>query len=142
MLSVLWGTDEFYTVNMMTERHSYNTQYFVSHILEPLMLAVFPGRRRSHSRLLSLHLDNCRVHRSKVSENSLAENYIIRVPHLPYSPDLAPSDFWFFGHMKAALAGQQFPEPGNLLTSIQKLMSGIQRYELELLVDHWIERVQ
>jgi hypothetical protein len=89
----MWGIDGFDVVDLMTEQHSYNTQYFLSHVLEPLLLAVFPDGRQPHSRLQSLHLDNCRVHCSKASENSFAENSIIRVPHPPYGFDLAPSDF-------------------------------------------------
>jgi hypothetical protein len=30
------------------------------------------------------------------------------VPHHPYSPDLAPSDFWFFPELKETLKGQHF----------------------------------
>jgi hypothetical protein len=88
----------------MTEQHSYNTLCFLSDILEPLTLAVFSNGRKPHFRQLSLQLDNCGVHHSKASENFVAENSIIRVPHPSYSPDLAPSDFWPFGHMRAALA--------------------------------------
>jgi len=31
------------------------------------------------------------------------------LPHPPYSPDLAPSDFHLFGPMKDGLRGQHFP---------------------------------
>jgi hypothetical protein len=44
--------------------------------------------------------------------------------------------------MKAALAGQQFSGPEDLLTGIQKFMSKIQRFKLELVLHHWIERAQ
>jgi hypothetical protein len=44
--------------------------------------------------------------------------------------------------MKAALAGQQFPGPEDLLTGIHEFLSEIQRSELELVLHHWIERVQ
>ena len=30
------------------------------------------------------------------------------LPHLPYSPDLAPSDFHFFGALKDAIRGKRF----------------------------------
>jgi hypothetical protein len=93
MLTVIWGIDGFRVIDLMTEQYSYNTQYFLSHVLELLLFAVFPDGRKPHSRSLSLHLGNCCVHRSKASENFFAENSIIRVPHPPYSPDLAPPDF-------------------------------------------------
>jgi hypothetical protein len=53
----------------MPEQHSYNTQYFLSYILEPLLLALFPDGRKPDSRQMSLRPDRCRAHRSKVSEN-------------------------------------------------------------------------
>jgi hypothetical protein len=86
MLTVVWGIDGFQIVDLMTEQHSYNMQSFFSHILEPLLLAVSPGGPKPHSRRLSLHLDNCRIHRSKASENFFPETSIMRVPHPPYSP--------------------------------------------------------
>jgi hypothetical protein len=55
---------------------------------------------------------------------------------------LAPSDFWVFGHIKATLAEQQFPDPEDLLADIQEFLSEIQTSELELVFHHWIERVQ
>jgi transposase len=70
-----------------------------------------------------------------------AENSIIPVFHPPYSPDLAPSDFWLFSHMKAVLARQQFPGPEELLTGIQEFVSDIQTSEQGLVFRHWIERV-
>jgi hypothetical protein len=142
MLAVIWGIDGFHVVDLMTEQHSYNKQYFLCHILEPRLLAVFPDGRKPHSRRLSLHLDNCRVHGSKASENLFAENSIIRISFPRYHPNLAPSDFWLFGHTKAALAGQHFPGPEDFLAGIQEIVSEIQRSEFELIFYHWLERVQ
>ncbi len=36
------------------------------------------------------------------------------LPHPPYSPDLAPSDFYLFRHMKKALRGQHFSDGDSL----------------------------
>ena len=30
------------------------------------------------------------------------------LPHLPYSPDLAPSDYWLFAELKKMLQGKRF----------------------------------
>jgi hypothetical protein len=91
-------------------------EYFLSPILEPLPLAVFPDCRKPHSGRLSLHLDNCRVHRSKISENFFAQNYIIRVLHLLYIPDLASSDFWPLRHMNSHR--QDSSSPGQRIFSL------------------------
>jgi histone-lysine N-methyltransferase SETMAR len=123
MLTLVWGIDGFHVVGLMTEQHSYNTQSFLSYILEPLLFTVFPDGRKPHSHRLSLHFDNCRVHRSKAPQNFFAENSMMRISHPLYSPDLAPSDFWIFGHMKAALARAKFPGPEDLLIGIQEFLS-------------------
>jgi hypothetical protein len=69
MLTVIWGINGFQIVDLMTEQHSYNILHFLSHILEPLLLALFADGRKPYSRGLRLHLDNCRVHRSMASVN-------------------------------------------------------------------------
>jgi hypothetical protein len=69
MLTVIWGIDAFHVVDLKTEQHSHNTKYFLSYVLEALLFAVFPYGRKPHSRWLSLHFDDCRVHHSKASEN-------------------------------------------------------------------------
>jgi histone-lysine N-methyltransferase SETMAR len=136
MLTVIWGIDGFHVVDLMTAQHSYSTQYFPGQILEPLLLAIFPDVRKLHSLQLGLHLDNCRVHRSKAYENFFAENLILRAPNPPYSPDLAPSDFWLFGHLNAALAGQQSLGPDDLLTGVQECLSEIPRSRLKIVFHH------
>jgi hypothetical protein len=47
--------------------------------------------------------------------NSFAENSLVTVPHLPYSPDLAPSDSWRFGQIKTYLASCVFNDVDELL---------------------------
>jgi histone-lysine N-methyltransferase SETMAR len=86
-------------------------------------------------------LDNYRVHFSKAPEQFITENHIGRVPHPPYSPDLAPPDFWLFGHMKSSLVGQTFEEPEQLLEAITKFVNEIQPPEVVAVFSHSAERV-
>jgi len=50
-----------------------------------------------------LHDDNAPSHRALVIREFLAHNSIITIPHPPYSPDLAPCDFFLFPKMKLQL---------------------------------------
>jgi transposase len=70
-------------------------------------------------------LDNYRVHFSKATEQFITENRIGRVPHPPYSPDLTPSNFWLFGHVKTSLVGQIFDEPERRLEAITEFLNEI-----------------
>jgi hypothetical protein len=73
MLAVICRIDGFHVADLMIEQHNHNKRYFLSHILEPLLIAAFPDGPKPHSRRLSLYLGNCRVHLSKASGNFLSE---------------------------------------------------------------------
>jgi histone-lysine N-methyltransferase SETMAR len=55
-----------------------------------------------------LHDDNEPSHRSLITCEFLAHNSIITLPHPPYSPDLAPCDFFLFPKIKLQLKGRRF----------------------------------
>jgi hypothetical protein len=80
-----------------------NRAYFVTNIFIPLEQAIFPRGRVPHEKRLVVHLDNCSVHISRVSIDCLEEHNILHIPHSPYSPDLAPSDFYLFPTVKEKL---------------------------------------
>jgi len=42
------------------------------------------------------------------------------LPHPPYSPDLAPSDFHLFGPMKDGLCGQHFPSNDAVVRAVKQ----------------------
>jgi transposase len=50
----------------------------------------------------SLH-DNAPPHKSKIVRDFLARKGITVLDHPPYSPDLAPADFWSFQKVKLAM---------------------------------------
>jgi histone-lysine N-methyltransferase SETMAR len=124
----------------MTLQRSFTSEYFVSHVLAPMVAKVFPRGRIPHTRRLQPQLDNCRVHFSKATGQFIAENHIGRVPHPPYSPDLAPSRFWLFGHLRTSLVGQTFDELEQLPEAMSEFLNEIQRPEVVAVCSHWAER--
>jgi hypothetical protein len=55
-----------------------------------------------------LHHDNAPAHSSFLVRNFLAKNETTVVPQPPYSPDLAPADFFLFPKLKSTLKGRHF----------------------------------
>jgi len=53
------------------------------------------------------HHDNASAHTSALAKAKLLELGLELLPHLPYSPDLAPCDFFLFPNSKKTLAGQK-----------------------------------
>jgi len=55
-----------------------------------------------------LHHDNAPAHASLLIREFLAKQETIVVPQPPYSPDLAPADFFLFPNLKSTLKGRLF----------------------------------
>jgi hypothetical protein len=58
------------------------------------------------------HWDNAPVHTAAVVKDWFAANAIPLLEHPPYSPDLAPADFFLFPKVKEALAGNTIAADG------------------------------
>lgn len=54
------------------------------------------------------HDDNARPHRTQPVKNYVENVGWESLPHPPYSPDLAPSDYHLFRSMQNALSGKRF----------------------------------
>jgi len=55
-----------------------------------------------------LHHDNAPAHAALLTRQFLTANNTTVVPHPPYSPDLAPSNFFLFPKLKMKLKGRIF----------------------------------
>jgi len=55
-----------------------------------------------------LHHDNAPSHTAVLHHQFMAKNKMAVIPHPPYSPDLAPSDFFLLPKMKLKLEGLRF----------------------------------
>jgi len=85
-----------------------NKEFYVA-VLKRLREAV----RRKRPQLWTnqswvLHHDNAPANLSFLVHNFLAKNETTIVPQPPYSPDLAPADFFLFPKLKSTLKGRPF----------------------------------
>ena len=62
------------------------------------------------------------------------------MPHPPYSPDLAPSDFWLFGYLKRQL--DSYSDSKSLQRAVIKALLSIPHDELRKTFNKWIERLE
>jgi hypothetical protein len=63
------------------------------------------------------------------------------VPHPPYSPDLAPSDFWLFPNLKETLKGQHFLSDTEVEVAVRKWISSKPETFINGM-EKWIERLK
>jgi len=64
------------------------------------------------------------------------------VPHPPYSPDLAPSDFWLFPKLKETLKGQHFSSDAKVEAAVRKWISSQPETFFMDGMNKWIERLK
>ncbi|GBP69330.1 Mariner Mos1 transposase [Eumeta japonica] len=62
--------------------------------------AVVQKRRGKLSRGVLFLQDNASVHTARVSRQALKDTDFSEIDHPPYSPDLAPSDYFLFSNLK------------------------------------------
>ncbi len=62
------------------------------------------------------------------------------MPHPPYSPDLAPCDFWLNDYIKSNLTDQ--PNEESLVQEVHKVMKNIPEKEFKKTFDKLLERMQ
>jgi histone-lysine N-methyltransferase SETMAR len=70
--------------------------------------AIKSKRRRLLNTGVLLQHDNARPHTSRSTVATIPDLPFERLPNLPYSPDLGPSDFHVFGPLKEAMGGKSF----------------------------------
>jgi histone-lysine N-methyltransferase SETMAR len=87
------------TVNSATNAH------LLKNHLRP---AIKSKRRGLMSTGVLLQHDNAPLHTVRSTVATIQDLSFECLPHLPYSPDLAPSDFRVFGPLKEAMGGKSF----------------------------------
>jgi hypothetical protein len=86
--------------------------------------------------------ENARPHSGQKRIAFCTETGLGLATHRPYSPDLALSDFFLFGHVKYSLHAMAFASHEEFLTAIGEMMTDIPKEPLHPVFDHWIERLK
>ncbi|UYV81497.1 hypothetical protein LAZ67_20001364 [Cordylochernes scorpioides] len=72
-----------------------------------------------------LHHDNAPAHRALSVGDYLTKNSMLTMPHPPYSPDIAPNDFFLFPRMKSVIKGYIFDTGNAIKKKSMSVLRGI-----------------
>jgi transposase len=142
MISIIWSTKGIHSLLALQHGTTYNTSYFCGTVMPDLVKNLCTQRRRKTLKGIFIHLDNARPHNSNDSNRVLEATKARRVRHPPYSPDIAPSDFFLFGALKGKLSGLAFTSDDELLSAITEKFAEFSEEDLTRVYDHWRERLQ
>ena len=66
--------------------------------------------------------DNNPAHTSQVAKTAATECRFEIFPHSPYSPDIAPSDFFLFPKLKSYFRGTQYGSNGGVIDAVNEYL--------------------
>jgi [histone H3]-lysine36 N-dimethyltransferase SETMAR len=136
MLTVFWDSHGILKVDFLEKGATINSAYYV---------ALLRDVRRSHRKprgipLWLLH-DNAPIHTSHQTKAAVDDCGFELVSHPPYSPDLAPSDFALFKHLKNELKGHRFESTDVLKEKVLDVLNSLPsiffKNAFSELVDRW-----
>ena len=94
---------------MFVPRGETVNKHFYLNVLKSLRVAVRRKRPEAWTNSTSmLHHDNAPAHASLLIREFFTKHETTVVPQPPYSPDLAPADFFLFPQLKSSLNGRRF----------------------------------
>ncbi len=140
MATIFWDTEGVLLVDYMPHGRTINGEYFAQ-VVRNLHDAVRTKRRGKLTARPLLLIDNAPAHTSAVGQAAIRESGFVQLEHPPYSPDLAPSDYYLFRLMKKDLRGRRFADDETLTTTVGEWFEtrpeGFYRRGLEDLPVRW-----
>jgi histone-lysine N-methyltransferase SETMAR len=139
MISVFWSPSGMHLIKMLPPGERFTKQYFIDEILNDLYQQICNRRPKKKTKGYFLHFDNARPH---CVDDILSEMGFQRLPHPAFSPDLAPTDFFLFGHMKGMIEGLEFESPEQLLSEVTRKLRSIATSVLTDAYSEWMRRLR
>jgi hypothetical protein len=103
MLTVMWNPYGLHVIDRLLAGAKINSIYDTTNSLQSLHQGFFSHGRNPHAKRLIAHFDKWAVHRSMTAESFMKTRDMVSMPHSPYSPDLAPNDFYLSPTVKERL---------------------------------------
>lgn len=114
--------------------------YYIDELLEPVIREIKLDRPKSGVHGMKLLHDNARPHENKDVLNYLKDQGLALLPHPPYSPDLAPCDYWINDYIKRELEDQD--DEDSLFQAVTKIVFDIPRKEYKKTFDKLLVRME
>jgi hypothetical protein len=97
---IFFSGEKHAPLDSLLKRQNMDSHCFCNTVLEGIKAGALAGTRKATLRDFHIHMDNCKVHNSKLTKGKLDEIRLIRWDLSSYSPDIAPLDFCFSGGAK------------------------------------------
>ncbi|UYV70868.1 hypothetical protein LAZ67_8000923 [Cordylochernes scorpioides] len=117
MVSVFWDSEGVLLLDFLNKGQTITGDYY-ENLVKQLREAIKEKRRGKLSRKIVYHPDNAPSHRSLQAMATIYDSGFELLPHAPYSPELAPSDFNLFFHLNKSLSGIHFRSDEEVIDAV------------------------
>jgi histone-lysine N-methyltransferase SETMAR len=142
MVSAYFSRCGFVSVEFLPIGQKYNSQFFTETVLPGIKGKFAECRPKLLTTAAHLHVDNAKPHTSKMSIEKIKELGFILVPQPPYSPDLAPCNFFLFGYLKQHLEGKHFTREDQVIAAAREVLDKIPLQTFQNVMDDWQYRLR
>jgi histone-lysine N-methyltransferase SETMAR len=140
MICIFFRSSGPVLVHAVTKGTTIDHQYYIENCLGPAFNELEKQRPKSGLHGIKLLHDGAKPHVHSNTSNFIESNGIIEINHPPYSPDLAPCDFWLFDHIKKQL--EDYTSSKALLKGITKVLENIPKKEYLKTFKKYVERLE
>lgn len=119
MATVFWDAKGILLIDYLGKGKTINAEYYTA-LLTGLDAVLRTKRPYLNKKKVLFHQDNAPAHKAGITMAKLEELRYGLVEHPPYSPDLAPSDFFLFPQLKKNLSGQKFSSDAEVITAVNQ----------------------
>lgn len=142
MVVIFWSIDGIRLIDFIESNMSFNGDFFINNVLIPIKNSSQFIAAKKQKQSFFIHMDNSPIHRSEKVKSFLNENKFQVCSHPPYSPDLAPSDFFLFGTLKNHPGSITFDSPDDILYWIEEKFQNFSIDTLISVFNNWEERLK
>ncbi|KAL0860950.1 hypothetical protein ABMA27_009481 [Loxostege sticticalis] len=118
MATIFWDSQGIILIDFMEKGKTITGAYYAA------LLGKFQSNTKKK---VIFHHDNAPAHTSAIATSKLVKLRYQLLPHPPYSPDLAPCDFFLFPNMKKWLGGKRFSSNEEVVAETEAYFSGFDK---------------
>jgi len=122
MCTVLWDRQGTFLVEFLPQGTTINSAVYCEK-LKKLRRAIQNKRREMLSATILLLHDNARPHTAAQTQDLNTSSKWEQMDHPQYDPDLAPSDYHLFLHLKKFLGGKRFDDDDDVKDAVRKWLT-------------------
>jgi histone-lysine N-methyltransferase SETMAR len=142
MFTLIFRGHRLLAFDKLPEGYKTNGQYFCDDVLKEAKRSVTAITGQNGVGGMMIHMDNRKVHNSARTTQGLEEFQVMPLTHPPYSADISPCDFWFFGWSKDMMKGHQFQSADDVRAFLVDLWSNLHPSRLISAYEGWIARLE